>query len=146
MIGQLGHIGYLIPWVYHFLSQLQSLRSHAGKHRQIRINDKCIKDLDLMRVVLDKAKNRVDMNLLTFWSPDQVYYLDSCPTGLGWYSNHGQVWRFKVPDEHLFKALKYLLKFLAMIITPWIDIIEGHLSAEDCMLNMKYSMMAEGLI
>jgi hypothetical protein len=56
------------------------------------------------------------------------------------------VWRFKVPDEHLFKALKYLLKFLAMIITPWIDIIEGHLSAEDCMLNMKYSMMAEGLI
>ncbi len=39
-IGQLGHIGYVIFWVYHFLSQLRSLLSCSGKHLQIKIDDK----------------------------------------------------------------------------------------------------------
>jgi succinate dehydrogenase/fumarate reductase cytochrome b subunit len=55
-IGQLGHVGYVIPWVYHFLSRLRSLLSCSGKHRQINIDDKCIRDLDLMQEVLDKTK------------------------------------------------------------------------------------------
>jgi hypothetical protein len=77
------------PLVYHFLSRLRSLLSCSGKHRQIKINDKCIRDLDLMQEVLDKAKNGVDMNLLAFRSPDRIYYLDSCPHGLGGYRDQG---------------------------------------------------------
>jgi hypothetical protein len=71
-IGQLGHVGYMIPLVYHFMSQLQSLLSCSGKHRQIKIDDKCIRDLNLMQEVLDKTKNGVDMNLLMFRSPNRI--------------------------------------------------------------------------
>jgi len=39
--------------------------------------------------VLDKAKHGIDMNLLMFRPPDRVYYSDSCPAGLGGYSDEG---------------------------------------------------------
>jgi hypothetical protein len=40
--------------------------------------------------------------------------------------------------------LNNLVKFLAAIITPWINIIEGRLSAGDCALSMTDSTTAEG--
>jgi hypothetical protein len=94
-IGQLGHVGFVIPWVYHFLSRLQTLLSESdkGKFRTIRINEKCVRDLELMQAVLDKAKRGVDMNLLAFRSPGRIYYSDSCPAGLGGYSDQGRAWR-----------------------------------------------------
>ncbi len=52
-----------------------------------------------MLEVLDKAKKSIDMNLLAFRSLDRVYYSDSCPAGLGGYSDEGYAWRFKVPDK-----------------------------------------------
>ncbi len=58
------------------------------------------------------------MNLLAFRSPDRIYYLDSCPHGLGGYSDQGHAWQFKVPNKYLFRALDNLLEFLAAIITP----------------------------
>ncbi len=84
------------------------------------------------------------MNLLAFRSPDRIYHSDSCPHRLGGYSDQGHAWRFKVPDKYLFRALNNLLEFSAAIITPWIDIIEGHLSARDCTLSMTDSTTAEG--
>jgi hypothetical protein len=124
-IGRLGHVGYVIPWVYHFLSRLRTLLSDSdrGRFRSIKINEKCAKDLELMQTVLDKAHKGIDMNLLAFRSPGRVYYSDSCPAGMGGYSDQGRAWRFRVPDEHLFKASNNLLEFLAAVVTPWIDII-----------------------
>jgi hypothetical protein len=55
-IGRLGHIGYIIPWVYHYLSRLRTLLSRAGKMRSIKIDEICVKDLELMQSILDKAK------------------------------------------------------------------------------------------
>jgi hypothetical protein len=143
-IRWLGHVRYLIPCIYYFLSQLRSLLSQAGKQQLIKINNKCVSDLVLMQAVLDKAKNGVDMNLLAFRSPNRIYYLDSCSAGLGGYSNQGQAWQFRVPEEYLFRALNNLLKFLAAIITPLINVIEGRLNAGDCTLSMMDSTMAEG--
>jgi hypothetical protein len=67
-IGRLGHVGYVIPWVYHFLSRLRTLLcdSDKGRFGSIKINKKFIKDLELMQTVLDKAQKGVDMNLLAF--------------------------------------------------------------------------------
>jgi hypothetical protein len=76
---------------------------------------------------LDKAKKGIDMNLLAFRSPDRIYYSDSCPAGLGGYSDEGYAWRFKVPDKLRFRASNNLLEFLAAVITSWIDIIGGRL-------------------
>jgi hypothetical protein len=145
-IGRLGHVGFVIPWVFHFLSRLRLLLSESdkGRFRAIKINEKCVRDLELMQVVLDKAKKGIDMNLLAFRSPDRIYYSDSCPAGLGGYSDQGRAWRYKVPDEHLFKASNNLLEFLAAVVTPWIDIIEKRLIAGDCALSMTDSTTAEG--
>jgi hypothetical protein len=97
-----------------------------------------------MQGILDKAKRGIDMNLLAFRLPDQVYYSNSCPAGLGGYSNQGYAWHFKVLDELQFRASNNLLEFLAAIVTPCIDIIGGCLSLGDCALSMTNSMTAEG--
>ena len=67
-IGRLGHVGYVIPWVYHFLSRLRTLLSDSdrGRFRSIKINKKCVKDLELMQAVLDTAHKGINMNLLAF--------------------------------------------------------------------------------
>ncbi len=49
-----------------------------------------------------------------------------------------------IPDDLLFRASNNLLEFLAAVITPWIDIIHGRLTAGDCALSMTDSTTAEG--
>jgi hypothetical protein len=124
-IGQLGHIGFVIPWVFHFLSHLRTLLSQACNKRAITIDKNYKNDLVLMLKILDKSKGGIDMNLLGFRSPNRIYYSDSCPAGLGGYSNQGFAWRFRIPDDLLFRTSNNLLEFHAAIITPWIDIIGG---------------------
>jgi hypothetical protein len=82
----MGHVGFVIPWVYHFLSRLRSLLARAWNRRSININNKCAKDLELMQLILDNAKNGIHMNLLAFPTPDCVYYSNSCPAGLSGYN------------------------------------------------------------
>ena len=104
----------------------------------------CKDDLVLMLKILEKGRKGIDMNLLGFRSPNRVYYSDSCPTGLGGYSNQGFAWRWQIPDDLKFRATNNLLEFLAAIVTPWIDIIRGHLNRGDCALSMTDSTTAEG--
>ena len=75
--------------------------------------------------ILRKANNGIDMNLLAFHAPDRIYHSDSCPAGLGGYSNEGHAWRFQIPTHLQFRATNNLLEYLAAIITPWVDIIAG---------------------
>jgi hypothetical protein len=70
-IGQLGHVGFVIPWVFHFLSCLRTLLSQACNKRAITINKNCKNNLVLMLKILDKSKGGIDMNLLRFCSPTE---------------------------------------------------------------------------
>jgi hypothetical protein len=90
-IGGMGHMGFVIPWVHHFLSRLRSLHFRPQNCCFIIINKTCIKDLELMTGILTKAYKGIDMNLLAFHAPDRVYHSDSCPAGLGGYSNQGHI-------------------------------------------------------
>jgi hypothetical protein len=45
-IGQMGHVGFVIPWVYHFLSRLRSLHCRSKNRRFITVNDTCMKGLE----------------------------------------------------------------------------------------------------
>jgi hypothetical protein len=87
-----------------------------------------------MQQILDKAQKGIDMNLLAFRAPDQIHHSDSCPAGLGGYSNQGFAWRFKVPNELLFHAMNNLLEYLVAIISPWINLINKRLTKGDCAL------------
>ena len=66
--------------------------------RSIKIDEICVKDLELMQPILDKVEKGIDMNLLAFRSPDRIYYSDSCPADLGGYSDQGFAWQFTIPN------------------------------------------------
>jgi hypothetical protein len=81
----------------------------------------------------------VDMNLIAYLTPTHVYHSDLCPASLGGYSNKGFAWRYSIPQSLQFQASNNLLKFLAAIITPWIDIVANCLQSGDCTLLMTDS-------
>jgi hypothetical protein len=50
----------------------------------------------------------------------------------------------KLQEEHRFRASNNLLKFIASIITPWIDLINKRLRPSDCALSMTDSTTFAG--
>jgi hypothetical protein len=123
-IGHTGHVGFMIS--YHFFICLRTLLACSRNRRIMKIDKKCMKDLELMQEILDKAKAGINMNLLAFHDPNQIYYSESCPTSLGGYSNQGFAWRFKVTNKLLSHTTNNLLEYLAATNSPWIDPINGN--------------------
>ena len=146
LVGRLGHVGTIIPMVYHFLSRLRELQRKASRNKRwpTKLNAECRLDLRLMLQVLAKASRGIDMNIVAYRRPSHVYRADSCPHGLGGYSSEGYAWRFKVPDDLLFRASNNFLEFIASIVTPWVDLIAGRLRAGDCALSMTDSTTSAG--
>jgi len=81
-IGQWVLLVQIIPTVHHFLSRLRFLKQRAENRRQITINEQCKEDLQFLLLVLGRCHQGIDLKLIAFWQPTQVYRLDSCPTGL----------------------------------------------------------------
>ena len=147
LIGRLGHLGMIIPFVYHFLSRLREWH-HKSRNKRYpsQMTADCREDLLLMLKFLDKAHVGIDMNLISYRRPTHVYRSDSCPFGLGGYSDEGFAWRFELPPNLRFRATNNLLEFMASIISPWIDIIAKRLSKGDCALSMTDSTTSAGWI
>ncbi len=144
MIGRLGHLGAIVPFVYHFLSRLRDLQWKATKRRSIAIPKPCQDDLKLMLTFLHKAFTGINMNFISFRHPTHIYRLNSCPYGLGGYSHEGFAWRLELPENCRFRASNNLLEFIASIITPWIDTISKCLRPGDCALSMTDSTTSTG--
>ena len=96
-IGRLGHLALVVPGVHHFLSRLRELQRMATHRRSIQFNDPCRDDLRLMLQFLNIARKGISMNLIAFRKPTHVYRSDSCPFGLGGYSDEGFAWHFEIP-------------------------------------------------
>ena len=143
-IGRLVHLSMVIPTIHHFMSRLRELHTRSLNRSRISINQTCIEDLKLMLYFLEKAKEGVDMNLIVYRRPDRVYRSDSCPAGLGGYSDQGFAWRWYIEQELQGRASNNLLEHIASIITVWIDIINGRLKHGDCSLSMTDSTTSEG--
>jgi hypothetical protein len=144
LIGRLGHLGMVVPFVHHFLSRLGDLHHCSKKWRGVALPDKCKKDLELILYFLEIGGKGVNMNFIACLAPTHTYHSDLCPTGLGWYSNEGFSWCYSIPQSLQFQASNNLLKFLAAIITLSIDIHANCLQSEDCTLSMTDSSTAEG--
>ena len=143
-VGQLGHLALVVPGVYHFLSRLRELQQLVTHCRLIRISDNCRDNLLLMLRLLDIAKKGINMNLIVFHKPTHVYRSDSCPYGLGSYSDKGFACRFEIPADLQFCASNNLLENIALIITPWVDMLAGRLNHGDCALLMMDSSRFAG--
>jgi len=83
------------------------------------------------------------MNLLTF-REHHVYQSDACERGLGGYSASGRAWRWEIPTHLQGRAHINLLEFIAAIVGIWIDIIEGAVVPESCILSMGDNTSATG--
>ena len=90
------------------------------------------------------ANNGISLNSIAFRRPTHIYRSDSCPAGLGGYSNRGWAWRWYLLKNLLFRASNNLLEHLAAIISQWVDILAGRLKNQDCVLLRTNSMTAEG--
>jgi len=93
---------------------------------------------------LDIAKKGISMNLIAFRKPTHIYQSDSCPFGLGGYSDEGFTWHFKIPEDLRFRASNNLLEYIVSIITPWVDMLAGRLNQGDCALSMTESSTSAG--
>ena len=118
LIGRLGNMGTILCQIYHFLSRLRELHRKAMNRRTVKVNDKCIKDLELMLYFLEKANKGIDLNMLAYRKPTHIYRSDSCPAGLGGYSHEGFAWRFYIPKDLQGQASNNLLEHIGCIITP----------------------------
>ncbi len=133
-----------IPFVYHFLSRLRDLQVGAKKKRALHISEECMRDLNLMINMIRVKHEGVSMNSIVYQRPTHAYWPDSCPAGLGGYSNSGFASCFYLGKRLQFQAMNNLLKHIAAIITPWVDIIQGSLRPGDCALSMTDSTTSEG--
>ncbi len=89
-IGRLTHVSMIIPFVHHFLSHLRELLlwSKRNNRRSIKIITICINNLKHMNeCFLVRARDRINMNQIAYRQPTHVYCSDSCPAGMGGYSN-----------------------------------------------------------
>ena len=143
-IGSLVHLGLAIPFVRHSMSRLRDLHTTAKRRRSVKINCECLKDLEMFLGFLKIANDGISLNSIAFRRPTHIYRSDSCPAGLGGYSDRGWAWRWYLPKNLLFRASNNLLEHLAAIISPWVDILAGRLKSQDCVLLMTDSTAAEG--
>lgn len=143
-IGRYVHVAQILPEINHFLNRLRSLLNRAKHQRKVHIPAQCLADCHLILKFLDVAHEGISMNNLVFRLPNRVYRSDSCPHGLGGYSDQGWAWRFYLPPELRFRASNNLLEHISSIITPWIDMLAGRIQPEDCLLSMTDSSTSDG--
>jgi hypothetical protein len=138
------HMAQIIPFAHNFLSQICFLMKRAKLRQTIEINATCRDDLKFILHVLKICNSGVDLNSIAFRRPTHAYRSDSCPRGLGGYSHQGYAWRYYLEPELQFRASNNLLEHLAVIITPWVDLLASHLKNGDCALSMTNSSTSEG--
>jgi hypothetical protein len=93
---------------------------------------------------LEHGSKGISMNQITYRKPTHVYRSDACPAGMGGYSHKGFAWQFYLPDNLKFRASNNLLEHMVGIISPWVDILAGHLNDGDCSLSMTDSTTSKG--
>ena len=81
LVGRMTHLSTVVPLVHHFLSRIRDLQIRAKTRRNIKIDPRCLDDLRLMKFILDKAHQGIDMNIMSYLLPTSCYHSDSCPHG-----------------------------------------------------------------
>ena len=144
LLGRLTHVSMVLKSILHFLSRIRSLMLAAKNRRFISLQKKHVLDLTLLKDFITSANKGINMNLLTFRRPSHCYRSDACPWGLGGFSNQGRAWRFEIPKNLLFRATLNMLEFLACVVCPWVDILEGDIPPLSCFLSMTDSSTSAG--
>jgi hypothetical protein len=141
LIGRLNHASFLVPLSRHFLNGLRDRigPNSQSKRRTVRFNLDNLEDLRLWRLFLGTAHSGISMNLLTLRLPSRIGWSDSCPFGLGGYTQMGWAWRLRIPPwSAIFgnDTANNALEFLGMAITIKLLIIEAAEEQYPCLLPL----------
>ena len=127
LVGKLTHVTTIIPLSKCFLSQFYPLLNISSKRGTCHLSELACSDLAFWKFLLRKAHAGLSLNLLSMRVPTHLYKADASSVGIGGYSLSGRAWRWQLPPHLLGRASINLLEFLASLVGPWIDIIEGNL-------------------
>lgn len=145
ILGRLENVATILAPLGHFLNNIRHLQMQASKSKHnVRLNSRVKKDLKLAKKFLKKANEGVDMNLLSFRSPDIIHIGDASEIGMGSFASHGRAWRYLIPEHLRGRAHINILEFLTQVVSIWIDIEEGAIKKGDCVLCMGDSTTAMG--
>ena len=101
-------------------------------------------DFKITLKFLRKEKEGVNMNIITFLSPNKIYINDASEHSLGGFDTHGRVWVYFIFIPLRGRAHINLLKVLAQVISIWIEIEEKTTQPLDCPLGMGYNTASMG--
>ena len=137
VLGRMENIAIMIPMFGHFLNNIRQLEIKAtNTNKNQLINKRAKEDFNLALKFLKRAKEGVNMNLITFRSPTKIYINDASEHGLGGFATHGRAWSYEIPENLRGRAHINLLEFLAQLISIWIDVLEKKTKPLDCLLGM----------
>ena len=146
ILGRLENVAIIIKMFGHFLNNIRSIqiKGSRSKHNQ-KLTKNAIAELQLSQSFLKRAHEGVNMNLLTFREPTRIYIGDASEHGLGGMTtNSGKAWRYLIPQKLRGRAHINLLEFLVQVISIWVDIEEGLVQPQDCLLAMGDNTTAAG--
>ena len=118
----------------HFLPRLPYFHSKMKKYKTYTLNKTIIPDLERCLRVLSKSNIDVSLNTISFRLVDICYFWDACNHGLGGWNHWGEFYNFVIPTNLLGHAHINELQFIASVIHPWMDIINGRILKGDCIL------------
>ena len=148
IVGRLENVAVIIKMMGHFLNNLHYLLTQLEKQKysyhRTKLNNRSRHDLELSLLFLDRAHAGINMNLITFRSPDIIHIGDASEHGMGAFASHGRAWRYLIPENLRGRAHINLLEFLTQVVSIWIDILEKKINPLDCILAMGDSTTAIG--
>lgn len=145
LVGRLNHVGFVVPAARHFLSRIRDAQHKArGRRKPTALSTVALADLHIWKKFLARAHAGVNMNLLTPRIPTHEFLSDACEHGLGGMSLGGRAWRIALEPSQQGRFTLNTLEFMAAVIGPWIDLIEGRLPPLSCILACTDSTTGAG--
>ena len=134
----------ILPMAKHFLQRLCFFQSKMSKFKSYTLNKTLIEDLNFCLRLLERTKDGISLNAVSFRLHNICYFEDACNHGLGGWNHLGDFYDFFILPELLGRAHINELEFLACVIHPWIDIFRRRISKGDCIFIMRDSTTAMG--
>ena len=124
LIRKLENVITIVKMMGHFMKNLPSLEEKALESipHSVRITATAKADAKLHLKFLEKDRNGISMNLLTFRRPNYLIVGDACEYGLGDFNVESRIGcRHIIPPELRGHAHINLLEFPTQLVQIWLD-------------------------
>ncbi len=146
LMGRLNHVTCIFLPMHHFMGRLyQALYRAKARSGWTSLSPNELLDLSLHLEFLQYANRGLSLNNVAFRKPTQIYRYNASEFGIGGYSIiSGRAWCWEIPVHLRLWTPINSLEFISSVITIWVDILEGIILPEDCLLSQTDNSTAAG--